>query len=150
MYKYELVLKRFTRPDRKAGKKNPVPTLGLLFIDGKFFCFTLEPLWNKNKKGSCIPDGKYKLKRYRSLKFGHTLLVQGVKGRTGILFHVGNSAKDTTGCILLGSQVGVYKNQYTVMHSMIVCMSFVSMIPPYNDITLKVETMNTEYGGITL
>lgn len=71
----------------------PLPTL-----------YTLEPPWRDNKRGaSCIPPGEYRCLEWRSKRFGDTFIVCAVPGgRDGILFHVGNSEKDTSGCILLG------------------------------------------------
>ena len=65
--------------------------------------YTLEPPWRDNERGrSCIPVGEYKCSRYPSKRFGKTFIVMNVPGRDGILFHVGNWEKDTSGCILLG------------------------------------------------
>ena len=36
------------------------------------------------------------------MKFGVSFVIEGVKDRSGILFHKGNTARDTRGCIILG------------------------------------------------
>ena len=83
-------------------------TLGKLFINGELFCDTLElPYINNERSISCIPAGKYKV-RLRTARESATrdylhLLVQDVPDRDYILFHRGNSAKDTRGCILVGN-----------------------------------------------
>ena len=70
-------------------------------------CDTLEnPELNNVRNISCIPEGQYNV-RLRTAKESATrdylhLLVQDVPNRDYILFHIGNSAKDTSGCILVG------------------------------------------------
>ena len=82
-------------------------TVGELFLNGERMCDTLELPYRDNQRSiSCIPDGKYKV-RLRYARESATrdylhLLVQDVKDRSYILFHRGNSAKDTRGCILVG------------------------------------------------
>jgi len=83
-------------------------TIGKLFINGESFCDTLENPWIDNQRSiSCIPKGNYKV-RLRLARESATrdylhLLVQDVPNRDWILFHRGNTAKDTSGCILVGN-----------------------------------------------
>lgn len=83
-------------------------TIGRLFINGESFCDTLENPWIENQRSiSCIPKGNYKV-RLRLARESATrdylhLLVQDVPNRDWILFHRGNTAKDTSGCILVGN-----------------------------------------------
>ena len=82
-------------------------TIGELFLNGERMADTLELPWKDNQKSiSCIPEGEYKV-RLRLARESATrdylhLLVQDVPNRDWILFHRGNSAKDTSGCILVG------------------------------------------------
>ena len=82
-------------------------TIGKLFLDGELFCYTLELPYRDNQRSiSCIPAGEYKV-RMRTAKESATrdylhLLIEDVKDRTYILFHRGNTAKDTRGCVLVG------------------------------------------------
>ena len=82
-------------------------TMGQLFLNGELFCDTLENAWKDNQRNiSCIPAGTYKV-RLRPARQSATrdylhLLVQDVPNRDWILVHRGNSAKDTSGCILVG------------------------------------------------
>jgi hypothetical protein len=82
-------------------------TMGQLFLNGELFCDTLENVWKDNQRNiSCIPAGTYKV-RLRPARQSATrdylhLLVQDVPNRDWILVHRGNSAKDTSGCILVG------------------------------------------------
>ena len=82
-------------------------TLGKLFINGESFCDTLElPYINNERSISCIPAGRYKV-RLRLARESATreylhLLIQDVPNRDYILFHRGNTTKDTKGCVLVG------------------------------------------------
>lgn len=82
-------------------------TIGELFINGERMCDTLEnPFINNERNISCIPEGEYKV-RLRLARESATrdylhLLVQDVPNRDWILFHRGNTSKDTSGCILVG------------------------------------------------
>lgn len=81
-------------------------TLGVFIMDGLPRFFTLEEPWRQNQSNSsCIPEGEYKCEEYMSSKFGNTFVVMNVPGRSGILFHTGNSTEDTEGCILLGMRM---------------------------------------------
>ena len=82
-------------------------TIGELFINGERFCDTLElPYRNNQRSISCIPTGEYKVRlrlpRESATRHYIHLLVKDVKDRSHILFHRGNTAKDTKGCILVG------------------------------------------------
>lgn len=82
-------------------------TYGVLSVDSRPICVTLEDLWQDNKPNiSCIPKGKYALNWHISPKFGMCYIVSGVPGRSHILFHAGNTAADTHGCVLLGLTFG--------------------------------------------
>ena len=97
-------------------------TIGELFLDGERICDTLENPWQDNQRNiSCIPEGEYPLRlrlarESASRDYLH-LLVQDVPNRDYILFHRGNTAKDTSGCILvgLGSQQDVVNNSTLAM-----------------------------------
>ena len=75
-----------------------------VLIDGDIpFAVTLELPWNDNKRNeSCIPTGLYRCEKIDSPKFGMTFEVTKVQDRSNILFHKGNLADDTLGCILIG------------------------------------------------
>lgn len=62
---------------------------------------TIELPWLQNQRNvSCIPEGRYELKKRVTQKRGQHLLVVNVKGRDGILFHPANDAKkELRGCI---------------------------------------------------
>ena len=80
-------------------------TFGVLRVGQVPFALTLEEPWRENQRRvSCIPAGTYRCARVQSLKFGETFQVLDVPGRSGILFHKGNTLQDTEGCILVGEQ----------------------------------------------
>lgn len=88
-------------------------TVGQLYLDGEFQCFTLEDKvrevpgqavekW-KVKGETAIPQGSYRIALERSLKFGpDTITLRNVPGFSYIRIHSGNTEADTEGCILVG------------------------------------------------
>ena len=111
--------------DRKY--KLPKYSIGKLYVNGKYFCDTLEDTDRglkstmslpeiqkiKQKGITAIPTGTYEitLKTY-SPKFGsrsqysfckgYLPRLLNVLGYDGILIHIGNYPSDTDGCILVG------------------------------------------------
>lgn len=67
-----------------------------IYVDGEFFSYGLE---NDNYK---VPNGIYDAYGMTSPKFGTNKLYITVPGRSSILFHGGNDADDTKGCVLVG------------------------------------------------
>jgi hypothetical protein len=93
-------------------------TLGVLCIDDMPEFVTLEDAWRDNERRiSCIPVGRYKILPRVSPKFGKTWQVMDVVERDHILFHAGNTHKDTHGCILLGMQFGTIGNESAILAS---------------------------------
>lgn len=112
--------------NRKWKKSNY--TIGMLSIDGKFFCNTLEDTDRglkdtmdvskikaiKKSHITAIPTGTYQVtlnvvspkfgsrKFYKEVCNGKVPRLLNVKGFEGILIHSGNKAEDTDGCILVG------------------------------------------------
>ena len=87
--------------------KGPDYTIGKLYIDGKYFCDTLEDTVRapgvKIPGKTAIPAGKYKIKLAESLRFKKLMpRLENVPGFTGVLIHAGSTAEDTGGCILVG------------------------------------------------
>ena len=101
-------------------------TIGELFLNGERICDTLENPWLDNQRNiSCIPEGNYdvrlRLPRESASRDYLHLLVQDVPNRDWILFHRGNTAKDTSGCILvgLGTEQHVVHNSVLAMDLLI-------------------------------
>lgn len=94
----------------------PDYTIGRLYVNGKFYCNTLEDTVrdiNKNGTFDCgefkisghtaIPYGKYEVIVNYSPKFKRELpRLLNVKHFDGILIHRGNTHRDSSGCILVG------------------------------------------------
>jgi hypothetical protein len=122
----ELRIKRVARRDTY--------TIGHLYIDGERFCDTLEDKDRglrqdmavsviramKRKGTTAIPTGRYRVTMdVQSPKFRTKAMYQfcngylprliNVPGFDGVLIHVGNTAKDTEGCLLVGRNTRVGK-----------------------------------------
>jgi hypothetical protein len=96
-------------------------TLGTMYINDKFFCYTLEDFdrklkqshelefiqSNKIAKRTAMPSGNYRVVLSVSNRFKRLMPeVLNVKGFAGIRIHGGNTHENTEGCIL------VAKNRY--------------------------------------
>ena len=101
---------------KRIAKKSTY-TIGRMYIEGKYFCDTLEdkdrlltqntPLSTimsvKMPGSTAIPTGTYKVIVNMSPKFKRNLpRLIDVPGFEGILIHRGNTDKDSAGCILVG------------------------------------------------
>lgn len=120
---------KLERPARK-----PTYTIGRLYIDDQYFCDTLEPTDRgltadmrlgqlrrlKVQGKTAIPTGRYKVDmhtvspRFRLASWakpygGIVPRLVGVPCFSGVLIHVGNTGKDTQGCILVGRNKAVGK-----------------------------------------
>lgn len=119
-------------------KSDNESTLSLIYIDGVFECFGLEDEYREDKVpgDTRIPCGSYPISvratggfdsRYRNKFPGMhqgMLHVENVEGFEYILIHIGNTDKDTAGCLLVGkganmgeeititNSTGAYKDLY--------------------------------------
>ncbi len=118
----------------KRTAKKAAYTIGKLYVGGQYFCDTLEDKDRgltddmteieiaraKVKNETAIPTGTYKVTldvispKYSSVAFykenangGRVPRLLNVKGYDGILIHAGNTAADTSGCILVGKNTVV-------------------------------------------
>lgn len=86
----------------KRDKSTNLGTSGALFINGEFFCNTLEPPVVKLTHPAVL-CGTYRVVWYPSTRFkGLRLMLKDVPHRFYILIHEGNRPADTMGCILVG------------------------------------------------
>lgn len=69
---------------------------GKIYLDGNFYCYSLE---NRLYR---VPNGYYSTYGKTSPKFGTDKLYFDVPGRSDIMFHGGNSPEDSRGCVLCG------------------------------------------------
>lgn len=85
-------------------------TIGKLYINGVFHCYTLEDMVRpvKIQNVTAIPKGKYEVIINFSNRFKQLMpLLLNVPNYDGVRIHWGNYSKDTEGCILVGSTKGV-------------------------------------------
>ena len=130
--------------------KLPTYTIGKLYIDGEYFCDTLEDKDRgltdsmfvseiskiKIKKETAIPTGTYKVTITYSNRFKKNMpLINDVKGFEGIRIHSGNTDKDTEGCIL----VGFNKVKGNVINSRDTYNKLFSILSKSNNITITIK-----------
>ncbi|KIA88512.1 DUF5675 family protein [Kaistella jeonii] len=74
---------------------------GVLLLDGSELCKTIELPWVQNMpRISCIPEGRYVLRKRYSPKFKWHFELANVPGRSAILLHPANdAARELKGCI---------------------------------------------------
>lgn len=115
--------------------KKPNYTIGVMSIDGKRFCETLEDVDRnlnssmtveqikaiKKSNETAIPTGTYKITLdtfsprfgnksfYKKVCGGKLPRILNIKGFDGVLIHCGNTNLDTSGCILVGRNLEVGK-----------------------------------------
>lgn len=95
-------------------------TIGRLYVNGEYFCDTLEDTVREEKiyGKTAIPYGTYKITMdVVSPKFKDRSWAQPYDGKLprlidvpnyeGVLIHVGNTAADTSGCLLVGQNKAV-------------------------------------------
>jgi len=95
----------------------PTYTIGKFYIDGVYFCDTIEDVnRDLNKDGdltdlgeskiqdkTCIPFGRYKVIVNMSTRFKRLLpRILNVPSFDGILIHNGHDENSSSGCIILG------------------------------------------------
>lgn len=73
--------------------------MGKLYLNGAIVCYTLE------NKAKAIPTGVYLVQNSKSPKFKRELPLiwnSVVSSSRGVRIHVGNTVKDSSGCVLVG------------------------------------------------
>lgn len=88
----ELVLKRIYHKDGVNGN---------IFLDKEKICSTIELPWRNNQRRvSCIPEGRYLLRKRYSKRFKWHIHITDVPDRDFIIIHPANDAlKELQGCI---------------------------------------------------
>ena len=80
-------------------------TIGRMYLNGEYFCDTLEDAIRPVKipNETAIPAGTYKVEVIYSPRFKRNLpLLVDVPNYTGIRIHNGSNKDHTSGCILVG------------------------------------------------
>jgi hypothetical protein len=118
----ELFLKRI--------KTDLIATVGSLELNNQFICYTLEPTVLE------IPCGTYTITFYDSPKEGYRVPLLSVPGRDHIEMHIGNWAKDSLGCILVGLTDEVTDE---IEHSKDAFNTLMSLIQNKENITITIS-----------
>ena len=125
-------------------EKGEQGTFGVLRLDGTVFCVTLEPPDRGNQHNvSCIPDGAFSCRKVESPRFGTTYQVMEVPDKEHILFHAGNLATDTQGCILLGRNYGRLEGERGVLQSSLAFRDFMAELAGEPGFALNVRTVGS-------
>ena len=79
----------------------PNGTNGEILFNGTRVCSSIELAWKNNQhRISCIPEGRYELRKRYTAERGWHLILANVPGRELILIHAANDAnKELQGCI---------------------------------------------------
>lgn len=112
-------------------------TMGELFINGEFFCYTLEDVEREKKiyGETAIPRGIYKVILSYSPKFKRVLpMLLDVPDFSGIRIHRGVHAGHTEGCILVGFSKGVDE----IYHNKVAEEKLVETLSTDEDIEIEV------------
>lgn len=145
---------------RRIAKKDTY-TIGKLYIDGVYFCDTIEDkdrgLYQKQDiqelrkikvpSKTAIPTGIYKIslsivspkfsvkKIYQEICKGKVPRLLNVPGYEGVLIHIGNTAEDSAGCILVGQNKVVGK----VINSTETFRKLYNKIKGQNNLTIEIK-----------
>jgi len=147
-------LRRKKNPERngKHGEKmkvfklirvveNEHGTYGVLIDEDTPICLTLERPWKNNKRNiSCIPTEIYMCRRVNSPRFGNTFKVLNVPKRTHILFHKGNIAEGTHGCIIVGELFDPLGGEHAVLSSGKAFKEFKAILDGEHQFTLVISS----------
>lgn len=127
-------------------------TIGALFLDGRFQCFTVEDEFRATKvaRETRVPAGVYDVKlraeggfHQRFLeKFGPTwhkgmLHLQHVPGFEYVLIHTGNTDDDTEGCVIVGLGANVTLEGGGGLANSV--LAYQKFYPPVRDALLRGE-----------
>ena len=141
--------------------KKETYTVGKLYIDGVYFCDTIEDkdrgLYQKQDiqelrkikvpSKTAIPTGIYKIslsivspkystkKIYQEICKGKVPRLLNVPGYEGVLIHIGNTAEDSAGCILVGQNKVVGK----VINSTETFRKLYNKIKEQNNLTIEIK-----------
>jgi len=115
-------------------------TFGVLKINKEVFCVTLEPPDILNEQNiSSIPAQQYECRKHMSPRFGNTFEVSNVPGRTEVLFHAGNFARNTWGCILLAQHFGKIQSDRVILNSGATFERFMALMKDVNVFHLTIK-----------
>lgn len=122
-------------------------TLGMLFIDNNYYCYTLEDTKRdvKIKGKTRIPSGTYALglneydtdltKLYRKTRdwFTYHLHVKNVPDFTGIYIHNGSNHVHTKGCLLVADSINASNAKKAIYNSRVTFERLYKQLKPQLD-----------------
>ena len=134
--------------------KGTTYTIGKLYIDGEYFCDTIEdtvrdlpaactntPKWlpckckEKIHSETAIPAGNYKVTMEHSPRFKRTLpYLHNVPHFLGILIHNGNDQTHSSGCIIVGKN----KAKGKVLESKVTLDALLKRIGDQTEISIEI------------
>lgn len=112
--------------------------VGVLVIDGRVECFTLQP--DPLDKHFSIPPGCYHCRRFHGTKYPDTFEIV-VPGHTALLFHILNDEDESEGCIGLGEAVGDIDGQRRILSSGIAFRQFMATMGDDQEFMLIIEDL---------
>lgn len=121
-------------------------TLGKMYVNGEYFCDTLEDTDRALESGgtkiygeTAIPKGTYRVTMYYWSKYhNHYPLLLRVPQYTGIFIHGGTNPKSTLGCIIIGTR----SSSNTILNS----KTYVELLRDY----FKLDNGKWDTGEITV
>jgi len=130
-------------------------TLGTLIFPNGDSIVTLELPWLNNRNDvSCIPEGLYEInyrespivERTSKGKYKKGYEIAGVPNRTFIMFHIGNFLRNSNGCVLTGTTVGMNDadGNRTITQSAVAFDKFMKLMGQFNITHISIEEENNE------
>lgn len=131
-------------------------TIGKMYIDGEYFCDTLEDTDRGLAQGmslselkemkeygkTAIPTGEYMVAVTFSNRFEKWLpLIHPVPVFEGVRIHSGNTASDTEGCILVGKNKakGKVLDSRKTMTELMRILEYHMEQPMHEDVKIRIE-----------
>lgn len=124
-----MVMKSVVKVLRKKHGKNS--TLSEIYLNNQFICYGLEDIPREKKipGSTSIPAGRYKLgfncdggmngnyyERFPKLHKG-MIEIKDIPGFKYVYIHIGNTHKETAGCLLVGTGYVFEKGEYRLLQS---------------------------------
>lgn len=106
-------------------------TPGILYIEDIPQCLTLEP------ENPIIPDGTYDCIPHSGPLQKNVWEITNVPGHTAVLIHVGNTVKDSRGCILVGQNFANIDGRRGVANSSITLNNLRQILPQTFKLTIR-------------
>ena len=145
--KIELNIKRYIYNDSKTtgGEAN---NIGDFFIDGEFFCYSLEDeiRFEKVYGKTAIPDGRYKVVLTMSNRFKRIMpLLLNVPNFEGVRLHGGNTAENSHGCPLIAFNTDKVKIWGSAEKALTKKLQDFEKANPDGEIWLTIENKHLSY-----